>query len=144
MVSCHFEIGIAREESLNYLNQQRISSKSAISIRCSSDKNLSKTTILERAKNAWKELERMFGANKQKSPVEGCSDNLSLNLDRDMLEGLKSLFQAHRDYLYYLVKEMGIDTSDEKGLTQTSLSCSLIFNTTIPDNFGKPFFPVVD
>ena len=84
--------------------------------RCSSDKNLSKTTILERAKNAWKELERMFGANKQKAQVEGCSDNLSLNLDRDMLEGLKSLFQAHRDYLYYLVKEMGIDTSDEKGL----------------------------
>ena len=59
----------------------------------------------------------MFGANKQKNPSEGCPDNnLSLNLDRDMLEGLKSLFQAHRDYLYYLVKEMGIDTSDEKGL----------------------------
>ena len=76
---------------------------------------MSKTTILERAKNAWKELERMFGANKQKSPVEGFQDNLSLNLDRDMLEGLKSLFQAHRDYLFYLVKEMGIDTSDEKG-----------------------------
>ncbi|XP_063676184.1 uncharacterized protein LOC134812626 isoform X2 [Bolinopsis microptera] len=93
--------------------------------RCSSDKNLSKTTILERAKNAWKELERMFGANKQKSPVEGFQDNLSLNLDRDMLEGLKSLFQAHRDYLFYLVKEMGIDTSDEKDMGKLKTANSL-------------------
>lgn len=61
----------------------------------------------------------MFGANKQKntntSEHIGLEGGIDLNLDRDMLEGLKSLFQAHRDYLYYLVKEMGIDTSDDRG-----------------------------
>ncbi|KAL5263877.1 hypothetical protein ACHWQZ_G005077 [Mnemiopsis leidyi] len=108
--------------------------------RCSSDKNLSKTTILERAKNAWKELERMFGANKQKNPTEGCSDNnLSLNLDRDMLEGLKSLFQAHRDYLYYLVKEMGIDTSDEKDMGKLKSASSLQrYSSTTEDDMFIP------
>eukprot|EP00116_Pleurobrachia_bachei_P003484 sb/3463746/ len=83
--------------------------------RCSSDKNLSKTTILERAKTAWKELERIFGANKREK-TSYQQDCLQLNLDQDMLEGLKSLFQAHRDYLYYLVKNMGIDTSDDKDM----------------------------
>ena len=60
----------------------------------------------------------MFGANKREKTTSSDGPNqdaMSLNLDRDMLEGLKSLFQGHRDYLYYLFKEMGIVTNDERG-----------------------------
>ena len=89
--------------------------------RCSSDNTLSKTTILERAKNAWKELERIFGANKEKtssSVTIGAGgihhDEMSLNLNPDMQEGLKSLFQSHRDYLYYLYKCFGIGAPEDQ------------------------------
>jgi len=71
----------------------------------SGDPSIAKGTLLLRSNEAWADLERRFGARRG---LKKARPNKVLSLDPNMMAGLKTMFQDHRDYLITVTRDLGV------------------------------------